>query len=237
MASIISNICSEIEQVVFPCHCLICSQSSHNHYELCHDCEQELPRNHTFCHCCAQPLSEQAHGSLCGACQKRPPLFEQVFAPFLYQQQIKSLILRYKFTDHQPSGRLLETLFIQSIRQQQPAVPQALIAVPLHPRRLRERGFNQAQKLAKALSRQLHCKLLNNVVTRKGGLPHQAELNKAARLKNLRDAFVAKQHNLPAHIGIVDDVLTTGATANALAKALHRAGVEKIQVFVLARTP
>ena len=238
MASIIPNICSKLEQIVFPTHCLICSQGSHNSYELCANCEQELPRNAAFCRRCAQPLSAQAHGTLCGACQKQPPLFEQVFAPFLYQRQIQSLIKRYKFSDHQPSGRLLETLLIQSIAQQPTqTVPQALIAVPLHPQRLKERGFNQAQQLAKALSRQLGCKLLNKAVTRKGGLPHQADLDKQARLKNLRYAFVAKQHNLPAHIGIVDDVLTTGATANALARALYKAGAEKIQVYVVARTP
>ncbi|MCU7959142.1 MAG: ComF family protein [gamma proteobacterium symbiont of Bathyaustriella thionipta] len=237
MTSIISNICSKIEQTVFPADCLICSQASQNPYELCQDCEQELPRNRYFCRCCAQPLAAQAHGSLCGACQKRPPTFEQVFAPFLYRRQIQALIRRYKFSDHQPSGRLLETLFMQSLRQQKPPVPAALIAVPLHPQRLKERGFNQAQQLAKALSRQFACPLLQKAVARKGGLPHQADLDKQARLKNLRDAFVLKEHNLPAHIGIVDDVLTTGATANALAKALRRAGVERIQVFVLARTP
>src|SRR3546814_7526919 len=116
--------------------------------------------------------------------------------------------------------------------------PQALLAVPLHRARLRTRGYDQALELARPLARALVIPLLPGALVRSRATSPQSELDAARRRRNLRGAFsVAPDTRLPAHVALVDDVMTTGATLHAAAIALRRAGVMRVDAWVCARVP
>lgn len=115
-------------------------------------------------------------------------------------------------------------------------LPQAILPVPLHQKRLQERGFNQALELVRPFAQKRGIPLLVNVCVRHRYTPDQVGLTALQRRRNLRGAFALREHGLPAHIAIVDDVITTGATALNLARLLKRAGVQTLQLWTLART-
>jgi len=116
--------------------------------------------------------------------------------------------------------------------------PDAIVPVPLHPSRLRRRGYDQALELAKPIARELGIPLLANALQRVRATAPQSELDAGARQRNLRRAFAVKDGaELPAHVALIDDVMTTGATLNAAAKVLRRAGVARVDAWVCARVP
>ena len=114
--------------------------------------------------------------------------------------------------------------------------PAALVPVPLHHRRLRQRGYDQALELARPLARALDLPLLAGHLQRHRATVPQSELDAAARRRNVRGAFgVADGTALPRHVALVDDVMTTGATLAEAARALRRAGVSRVDLWVAAR--
>ncbi|MEX2516434.1 MAG: hypothetical protein WD572_05920 [Gammaproteobacteria bacterium] len=121
-----------------------------------------------------------------------------------------------------------------TITEQAPAWPDVLVPVPLHWRRQLQRGYNQALELARPLSRQLGIPLRLDLCVRDRPTRAQSDLTYTERRRNLRRAFVC-HNDIPAHIGIIDDVLTSGQTVTALASALCAAGAESVSVWVLAR--
>ncbi len=114
--------------------------------------------------------------------------------------------------------------------------PDAILPVPLHPKRLRERGYNQALELARILERRLAIPVSNRCCQRTRATRTQTDLNERLRLSNIRGAFEATSP-VPRRIAILDDVVTTGATVSELARVLKQAGCERIDVWALARTP
>jgi ComF family protein len=118
------------------------------------------------------------------------------------------------------------------------SVPDQLIPVPLHADRLRERGFNQAVELARPIARHFGLPLNLKGVRRVLPTPPQSDLSRKQRLKNIRGAFEVVQgiaQPVSGHVVIIDDVMTTGSTADELAKVLRRAGAERVEVWVCAR--
>ena len=113
--------------------------------------------------------------------------------------------------------------------------PQALLPVPLHPNRWRERGYNQALELARPIAQRLGIRLLPNALQRLRDTPQQAQLALPQRQRNIRAAFAVPQALALQHIAIIDDVMTTGSTANEIARVLRAAGVKRVQVWVCAR--
>jgi ComF family protein len=203
-------------------------------------CETELPWLDDQCHTCALPLP--ATGLTCGQCLKQPPAFERVAAPWTYSFPVDSLITRFKHSAKWPLGRLLAELlaqFLQHRFDEDLDRPDALIPVPLAPKRLRQRGFNQAVMLARWLSAGLDIPCDETLLVRTQDTSAQQDLNADARKKNLRHAFaLAPEASAKGrHFALVDDVLTTGATAQALARLLMAAGATRVDVYCLARTP
>jgi ComF family protein len=203
-------------------------------------CETELPWLGDQCHTCALPLP--ATGLTCGQCLKQPPDFERVAAPWTYSFPVDSLITRFKHSAKWPLGRLLAELlaqFLQHRFDEDLDRPDALIPVPLAPKRLRQRGFNQAVMLARWLSAGLDILCDETLLVRTQDTSAQQDLNADARKKNLRHAFaLAPEASVKGrHFALVDDVLTTGATAQALARLLMAAGATRVDVYCLARTP
>lgn len=221
--------------------CLLCGQLTDDRRDLCVPCEAELPWLRGACQRCALPLP--AEGLVCGRCLKRPPAFEQVIAPWRYAFPVDALITRFKHQRQWPLGRLLGELLGQHLYHafdQGLPRPDWLLPVPLSRARQRRRGFNQAQWLADWLAGPLQLPLATDWLLRIRDTPAQQALDAAARRRNLRQAF-ALSPRAPdlrgRHLALVDDVLTTGATADALARLLRKAGAARVDVYCLARTP
>jgi ComF family protein len=168
---------------------------------------------------------------LCHECVDSPPAFTRAHVPLLYQGQIRQLMREFKFHASPRAGVLLIALFKETLTQ---CTTQALIPVPLHAKRSYERGFNQSQWLARELRNTWDIPMVNAV--RKVDTPSQRLFGRTARRRNLEGVF-AVTTCLPKRVTIIDDVLTTGATAHALALAAKEAGAEEVDVYALARTP
>lgn len=193
-------------------------------------------RNAVCCPRCALPLSTPA--PLCGECLTHEPPFTAACAPFVYASPFDQLMMRFKFGRNLAAGSVLAELWLDALRASPPPRPDALLPVPLHPLRLRERGYNQALELARPLGRALDIALRADLLERTRATSAQSNLDAVERRRNLRGAFaIMKNVALPAHVALVDDVMTTGTTLRECARTLLRAGVARVDVWVLARAP
>ncbi|HDS1680629.1 TPA: ComF family protein [Pseudomonas putida] len=219
--------------------CLLCNEPAEQRYPLCVACEQELPWNEEHCLRCALPLAMA--GLTCAQCSRRPPAFDQVIAPWHFGFPLDTLISRFKHNSQWPLGRLMaEILSLNLSHRFQEGLPKPdlLLPVPLARRRLRKRSFNQAGMLGRWLSKALVIECNERLLLRTRETPAQQHLDARARRRNLHQAFaLAGEASLEGkHVAVVDDVLTTGATAQATAQLLRQAGARRIDVYCLART-
>ncbi len=224
------------QRLFFPPTCLICGQPGENDLDICGHCRTDLPRNHSSCHCCALPLPPgMATKTLCGSCARKPPPFSRIISPWLYASPIDDMIQQLKFQQKFPAGRLLAQLLAQAI----PPLdrPDLLIPVPLHNRQLGKRGFNHASELARVLSAELKIPWSPWLLRKVRETRPQHNLGRRQRKSNLRRSFHFNNRGHCRHIAIIDDVVTTATTATEAAKTLCKAGVEKVEIWALARTP
>lgn len=207
---------------------------------LCEGCDSELPWLGPHCQCCALPLP--VDGLLCGNCLAGPPAFDQVLAPWRYAFPVDTLINRFKHRDQGSLGRVAGTLLARHLQhlfdEGQPR-PELLLPVPLSPLRLHQRGFNQAALLANWLGQALQLPVDGGLLQRVQEQHSQQGLSASERRRNLKQAFALVQDAQleGRHLALVDDVLTTGATADSLARLLKRAGAGRVDIYCLARTP
>lgn len=220
--------------------CLLCDEQTDTPVAICTHCEADLPWLQGSCVVCALPLPGE--GLLCGNCQRHPPAFDRVEAPWRYAFPIDTLVTRFKHQAKWPLGRLLGTLLshhLQHAFDEGLSRPDLLLPVPLADARQRQRGFNQAELLGQRLSTGLDLPLRANWLLRTSDTPAQQQLDAGARRRNLRHAFnlAGSARVAGRHLALVDDVLTTGATAHRLAQLLKKAGALRVDVYCLARTP
>ncbi|MFA0924009.1 ComF family protein [Xanthomonas fragariae] len=220
-------------RLLLPSLCLVCAEAGTADYDLCLSCRAALPDHGHACPCCATQLYDPDGVALCGQCLQHPPPLQRVHACFTYRWPVDGLLRRFKFHQDLAAGRLLSELMAK--RCAGLPRPHALVPVSLHRQRLRQRGYDQALELAKPLGRALQLPCLPLLQRVRATAP-QSELDATERQRNLRDAFVARGA-LPAHVALVDDVMTTGATLHAAAQALRRAGVQRVDAWVCARVP
>ncbi len=230
--------------------CLLCNSFSANLDNYCPDCYAELPHNHHCCAICALPFDVDFNASIvCGDCLQQPPNmnhgFDQALAALHYLPPVSSLVHALKDQDNQAAGRLLAACLQRYIESHNPDLPQLIIPMPIHKQRLQERSFNQAKVIGKLLSKRLEIPLKDGVIERQINTPSQQGLNKKQRRRNLRQAFVvndstsiAKLLQQVEHIAIIDDVMTTGASANEVARTLRKAVCHELRVdaWCVART-
>ena len=217
--------------------CPVCAEQSPQF--ICPTCNEMLPRIANQCIQCGLPLeaTESNNQALrCGQCISSPPAFDICISPFHYALPISKFITQLKFHRKLHYGPVLASLLIEKIEQHVEKLPECIIPVPLHPNRLRQRGFNQAYEIAHPIARKyglkLDCKSCQRIVS----TPPQMEQNKKARQKNIRNAFsVSTEFNYKS-VAIVDDVMTTGQTLNELARVLRERGASHIQVWAVARS-
>ena len=224
----------QLQCFVLPWRCLLCGAAGDHDIDLCADCAAEIPRNHSCCARCALPLATPA--LMCGECQRRAPPWDAAWAPFRYGWPLDRLESRYKFGADLAAGRVLSTLWG---REPCPIeLPQLLVTVPLHRSRLRQRGYNQALELGRLLARELDVSLRHDVLQRLRCTDAQTELDAISRRRNVHGAFALNPNiEPPAHVAILDDVMTTGATLAECARVLKRAGAQRVDVWSLARAP
>lgn len=219
-----------LQQLLLPGHCRLCLAPDREDRGICAACLADLPRTPIPCPHCARPLA--AAGPACGQCQQRPPAFDRCIALFPYTAPLDGLLLQLKFAQAVHLARTFAALFADRLRDE--PIPDALVPVPLHPARQRERGFNQAIEIARPLAARLGCALDLDTCVRGRATPPQTRLSAGARRRNLRGAF--RLTRPPArHIALLDDVMTTGSTLNELAARLRDGGAQRIDVWVCAR--
>ena len=224
---------------LLPSCCVLCGKSGDN--ALCPGCRRQyiVPRG-ACCHQCAMPLPS-GDGTRCGACLDDAPAYDATVAAVDYGAPLDQLVTALKF-----GGNLaLAPLFAQLMRDAllhapQAPLPNLLVPVPLGERRLAGRGFNQAQEIARPLARATGIRLEARACVRLRDTDAQSALHPEQRRKNMRGAFslapafVGKLDGL--HVGVVDDVMTTGETLGELAATLKRFGAARVTNFVFART-
>lgn len=210
---------------------------------LCADCRARFAAPRPRCRRCALPVG--AGVAQCGECLRTPPPFEHAVCAVDYGFPWSRIVADLKYRDRPERAGLLAALLADAARaalRSTPALPRpdALLPVPLSPERLAERGANQAWEIARRVARALRLPARHDLLLRPLDTPHQAELTRAERLANLRAAFCVDARLRPELAGrrfaLVDDVLTTGATARAAAAELLRGGAAAVDVWVFART-
>lgn len=216
---------------LFPGSCVLCGQSSLCAVDLCARCEADLPRLSNTCPSCAMPV--HFNGTRCGRCIRKSPPQDACRAAFRYAYPLDALVQRYKFNGDHASGRVLGELFSRLAPGDER--PDCLLPVPLHPRRLRERGFNQSEMLAQALGAKFGIAVRTDVIRRVRDTAVQSGMNAVARRRNVRGAFAVRAGEIPRRVVIVDDVITTGSTTGEIVRTLRRAGAKWLEVWALAR--
>lgn len=232
--ALVYNWLRNVQWWLYPPNCAVCGRVGSPRRDLCAPCEAALPwRTGPDCACCGERLAVE-RGTVCGRCLSAPPAFDRVLAPLTYESPVDALITGFKFRGRLAYGRVLGELLADWLVTRQAPLPAAVVPVPLHPSRLAARGFNQALEVARPAARRLGLPLLAQQVSRSRDTPAQSDLDARARRANVKRAF-AVDGEVPAHVAIVDDVVTTGATVDALARALRRAGARHVSVWAVAR--
>jgi ComF family protein len=183
---------------------------------------------------------------LCAACQRDLPALpaeaapaipgiDAACCPWCYAYPVDELVRALKFHGERCNARLLGTLLALERAGWDAPLPSLVVPVPLHARRLAERGYNQAAELARYAARRLALPLAPRLLERRRDTPKQTRLDSAARAANVAGAFTARVRLAGLHVALVDDVLTTGSTARAAAAALREAGATRIELWAAAR--
>lgn len=220
---------------------------------ICNACVSELPWLEEQCQQCAEPLTTSA---LCPDCQSTPPAFNRCISAFIYQTPIDNIILRFKKDPYTAEIKQLTTLLAERIlRSYQPmgrepgedrALPEMVIPMPLHWKKMARRGFNQSQIIGNLLSsyflyqHKTPVRVHGDICKRISNSQAQHTLDKKQRARSVKEAFaIGTQSGFSLRgktIAILDDVMTTGATANALASKIINAGADRVDIWCLART-
>jgi ComF family protein len=171
---------------------------------------------------------------VCGACLKRPPAFDRTHAALAYAFPIDRMIPRLKYQGQLAIAPALGECLAQAVEHA--PRPDRLIAMPLHARRIRERGFNHATEIARTVAKQLGLPLDLASCQRIRNTPPQMGLKYDARRRNVRGAYACSCDVKGQRIALIDDVMTTGTSLDELAATLKRAGAREVSCWVVART-
>lgn len=224
-------------QTLFPTACVLCRLKSQTHLALCSYCIQTLPKNLNGCTLCGVPLTKDLITNICGDCLLSDWSFEKSIMPYLYIDHIREMIIQLKFSYQLRNAAILGTLFANVLKTSALAtpLPEVILPVPLHAKRVQDRGFNQSVEIGKTIAKLTgipidwrYCQRIKNTKSQSG-------LSKTERKENIRHAFSISLLKQYTHVALFDDVFTTGNTVDALAKVLKKAGVLQVDVWCMAR--
>jgi len=225
---------------LLPASCALCGMEAEE--ALCTPCSAQFFGSDALrprCPRCANPLPAQSRG-LCGTCLSEPPAFDATIVAADYAAPVDQLVLQLKFAQRLALAPLMAGLLRDAVLMRPDyALPALLCPVPLGPQRLVERGYNQALEIARPLAKALGVALHPRLVARTRETQAQSGVAPDKRRQNIAHAFVVDDPALVAgrHIGVVDDVMTSGQTLNVLAEELKRCGAARVSNLVFARTP
>jgi ComF family protein len=233
------DIIEQMSAWILPRVCVGCGfNSGCLHLDLCQYCKKNLPWLAMRCYSCGLRLDTHNEAIICDKCRNQPPEFNCLYALFEYAPPLTKLINQLKFSKKLNVGALLGYLLTETIMQswyRKKSLPEVIIPVPLHERRLKQRGYNQALEICTPVSKNLQIPLNTQLCKRIKYTRQQTRLDKSQRIDNLEGAFSVNLALNYKHVAIVDDVVTTGSTVKALSIALRNAGVEIIDVWCVCR--
>jgi len=225
-----------------PSTCIVFGQTADAEHSICNDCGCELPKLGDCCRRCGIELNGRlVKGSCCTSCQLSPPSFDSCIAVFPYASPIDKLVADFKFLARFDIGYSLSRVLASTFNTYYSGVakPELLLPVPLHKSRLGSRGFNQASEICKVLSKHCSVAISHSSLTKIRNTQPQTSMSSAnARKTNLRKAFaVNRLDGLTGvtHIALIDDVVTTMATTQAISRMLREQQDCRIDVRCLAR--
>ncbi len=218
---------------LLPPVCTLCGTGT-NGALLCTGCTADLPWNACACPGCALPTAIAAP---CPACLERPRAFNAAFAAFVLQSPVQQAIHALKYRAHFAQAALLAEAFARRLRERPAPLPTVLIPVPLHWRRQWWRGYNQSLELVRDIGKALAIPVDATAAVRLRATADQIGQSAAERRRNLKGAFAASQRVAGQHIALLDDVMTTGATLEELARACRAAGAVRVEAWAIARQP
>ena len=214
-----------------PCICPIC-KTKQPRLQICPDCAALLARKRRYHGQCGRCGTYGVRAAVCDNCRDWPDYLVGNHSALPYEGNFRQAILDLKYRGRPWMAQALAELLLPLV----PAEAELLIPVPLHPNRLRERGFNQSALIARVLSEQTGLPLAEQTLLRTADTPHQTGLSRSKRQQNLRHAFTIAD-SIPIdgrHVLIIDDVLTTGSTIAQCAKVLHHSGARRVSALTLA---
>lgn len=219
---------------LWPARCLVCAAAGENGLDLCYACAADLPWNDVACAHCGLPLPTLEPA--CGQCLQLPPPYSRTWAPLRYAAPLDLLLPRFKFHAGLAEGRLLSALLLARRAGLALDAVDAIVPMPLHRKRLAQRGYNQALELARPLAHAWRLPLRIDALQRVRDTAAQSKLDAEARRRNVRGAFQADARAVEGRgLLLVDDVITTGATVREAAATLLAAGAREVQVLAAAR--
>lgn len=227
----ISKIKEAALDLLFPRCCVVCGKEGEF---ICASCLSGVAKiEPPFCSLCGKPIS---HCGVCSNCTANPPLFDTARAPFQFQKSIRKAIHEYKYNNLKAASGLFAELLHDYI-QKNPVSADIIIPVPLHPERLKERGYNQSALLGRELGRLTGIPFSENAIKRLKYSVSQAQSTSITqRLESVSDAFSCVCKDISgAKILLVDDVATSGATLNACASVLREKGAKTINCLTIAK--
>ncbi|HVY53194.1 MAG TPA: ComF family protein [Gammaproteobacteria bacterium] len=230
------EIVHQVYSWILPFTCISCERLADRPQDLCSACLKDLPILTQSCMSCGAEIFST---ELCGPCTLAPPAFSACYSLFEYRPPVTYMIHDLKFKHQLANARILGELMAEKIRTDwyyNKPLPELLVPVPLHPQRLKERGFNQALEIARPISKRLQISLVSQAVTRIKNTSAQMNLDIPHRKQNIAKAFSLRQNVKNKHIAVIDDVMTTGHTVKELTKTLLQGGAHKVEIWCVART-
>jgi len=231
----------QILNLFFPPQCLNCRALVTANGTLCLECWQNVRFiTDPLCHCCGHPFDfDLGAGALCGECMREAPPFAMARAAFRYDEHSRALVLRLKYGDQLQLAPVYGA-WLAKAGKELVAASDVIVPVPLHYWRFVGRRYNQSAVLAAALSKKTGLLLLPDALKRTRRTQPQASLTRRQRLDNVHGAFAPHPHHGITLKGksvlLIDDVMTSSATASACSEALLKAGARAVHVLTLART-
>lgn len=240
IGSLFSEITSAAADLLFPSRCHICRAPMKETVTICGKCLRLLPFiSGPVCRCCGMEFTAgEGRDHLCGQCLKQHPSFEKVVAFFHYEDPVKAVLHRLKFSGD-TTGLAAVRRCVEESNVTLPEGMDLILPVPLHYKRLRMRGFNQSLLLARELFPKYKSIIRSDILQRSENTIPQTSLSREMRRENLASAFSVKNPEdvRGKRICLVDDIYTTGTTVEECSKILIKSGCKSVLVMVVARTP
>ena len=222
-------------RLLLPGSCLVCMQPLLGERDLCQPCKLLLPANLICCDLCAAPLTQGHQPRICKPCAKIPAAFNQVLAPWLYKNPFNKLVWEFKYTKNLAAGYLLVDLLFDALMANNKTYD-CLVVIPGQKKRIQQRGYHAPSWLAKRLSLLTGIPFLKNGLIRIKDIQSQQDLDRKARFLNPKGAFKATPQVAGKKVLLLDDVVTTGASAHWAADELKQQGAVSVDVLAAAKT-